>query len=436
MPWSPEWQVILSSIHILLPDEARLTIAQALAQPSFNWERFTTRACAHGVAPLLYAHLHKLGIVAHLPPHVRAVLQTAYYRNAARNTLLFRVVAEVLQTCHRQGIAVIVLKGGALAETVYPHRAVRPMSDIDLLVRPEALEAMDESLTVLGYGFVGRGRPKAYWRTQHYHLTFQPPPAAPLAVPIEVHWALERATSPFRIDLDGLWQRALSATIAGVETRVLAPEDQLLHLCMHLCKHAGRPAIDGGLSWRLRAFSDLAAVLVRTGVVLDWEALVHRAQAWGVASYLYVPLALTGELSGLRVPPSALAALQPPGFDARMLSWARDELLEDPDPIIPYLLQLWGGAHLRQRAAVVCKVLSPAVLARRYAVAPTAVLRYAYYPRRLWDLLRRYGPVLWRLIRRNPVLIAQVERKIQLAAWLQPFTVRDHTAQPTSLKPS
>jgi hypothetical protein len=196
------------------------------------------------------------------------------------------------------------------------------------------------------------------------------------------------------------------------------------------------PPKDGGLSWRLRAFSDLTVVLVCTGVVLDWEALVHRAQAWGISSYLYVPLALTGELSGVRVPLSALAALQPPGFDTRMLSWARDELLEDPGPIFPDLLRLWGGAHLTQRAAVVRKVLSSAVLARRYAVAPTAVLRYGYYPRRLWDLMRRYGPVLWRLIRRDPVLIAQIERKIQLAAWLQPFTARDHTAEPTSLKPS
>jgi Uncharacterised nucleotidyltransferase len=172
MPWSPEWQVILTSMHMSLPDEARPTITQALAQPSFNWERFTTRACAHGVALPLYAHLHKLGVVDHLPPHVRAVLQSAYYRNAARNTLLFRMVAEVLQVCHRQGITAIVLKGAALAETVCAHRAVRPMSDIDPLVRAEAVEAMDESLTALGYRFVDQGRPTAYWRTQHYHLTW------------------------------------------------------------------------------------------------------------------------------------------------------------------------------------------------------------------------------------------------------------------------
>jgi Uncharacterised nucleotidyltransferase len=432
MPWSPEWQVILTCMHMSPTDEARPTITQALAQPSFDWEHFTERVCAHGVAPLVAAHLQKLGLVDHLPSHVRAVLQSAYYRNAARNTLLFGVVREVLQACHRQGIAVIVLKGAALAETVYPHPAVRPMGDIDLLVRPEALEATDDALTAFGYRFVDHGQPKAYWRAQHYHLTFHPPPTTPIIVPIEVHWALERASLPFRMDLDGLWQRSIPAIIAGIETRILAPEDQLLHLCVHLCKHAGTPSADGGRPWRLRAFSDLVAVLSHTGLRLDWEALVHRAQAWDVASYLYVPLALTCELSGVCVPASALAALQPSDFDARLLGWARDELLEDPGPLFPDLLRLWGGAHLTQRAAVVRKVLSPTTLARRYNVAPTAVMRYGYYPRRVWYLLRRYGPVLWRLARCDPMLTAQAERKIHLAAWLLPFTIRDQPARPTS----
>ena len=432
MPWSPEWQVILTSMHMSLTDEARPTITQALAQPSFDWACFTAQVCAHGVAPLVAAHLQKLGLMDHLPPHVRAVLQSAYYRNAARNTLLFGVVREVLQACQRQGIAVIVLKGAALAETVYPNRAVRPMGDIDLLVRPEALEAMDDALTALGYRFVDHGRPKAYWRTQYYEFTFQPPLAAPLTVPIEVHWALERPSRPFRIDMDGLWQRAIPATIAGVDTRILAPEDQLLHLCVHLCKHAGGTPIEAGRSWQLRTFSDLVAVLCRAGPTLDWEALVHRAQAWGVASYLYVPLALTCELSGVRVPTSALAALQPPDFDARLLRWARDELLEDPGPLFPDLAQLWGGAHLTQRAAVARKAFSAAVLAQRYTV--TGARRYGYYPRRLWDLIRRYGPVLWRLARRDPMLTVQAERKAQLAAWLYPFTTTDHSARPTALK--
>jgi hypothetical protein len=91
--------------------------------------------------------------------------------------------------------------------------------------------------------------------------------------------------------------------------------------------------MDGGLSWRPRTFSDLMTVLSSADTALGWETLLHRAQAWGVASYLYVPLALTCELSGVRVLTSALTALQPSDFDARLLGRARDELLEAPSTL-------------------------------------------------------------------------------------------------------
>ena len=126
-----------------------------------------------------------------------------------------------------------------------------------------------------------------------------------------------------------------------------------------------------------------------------------------------------------RVPAAGLDALTPPGFDRRLLAWARDELLDAPGPLFPDRLRLWGGTSLAQRAAVAREVLSSARLAQRYAVSPTAVRRYGYYPRRLLDLARRYGPLLWRLARRDPRLTAQAERKTHVAAWLAPFTTRD-----------
>jgi hypothetical protein len=276
----------------------------------------------------------------------------------------------------------------------------------------------------VGYRFVDHGRPKAYWRAQHYHLTFLPPEAFPCAVPVEVHWHIQRTSRPFRIDLEGLWQRAVPAVIAGVEARVFAPEDLLLHLCLHLCRHAGIPSGDGGLNWRLRAFCDLAAVIHHEGPALDWNVLSQRAQAWGVSPYVYLPLHLTRELCGVAMPASALAALKPDGFDGRLLTWARDELLEDPGPLFPDLLRLWAGGHFKERAAVVRKILSPGVLAKRYAIAPMAAMRYGYYPRRLLDLARRYGSVFWRLVRHDPILTVQAERKAELTAWLRPFTIR------------
>jgi hypothetical protein len=41
--------------------------------------------------------------------------------------------------------------------------AARPMGNIDLLTRPEAVEDVDEALPALNHHFLAQGRPKAYW---------------------------------------------------------------------------------------------------------------------------------------------------------------------------------------------------------------------------------------------------------------------------------
>jgi len=340
-----------------------------------------------------------------------------------------------LQDLH---IAVIVLKGAALAETVYPGGAVRPRRDVDLLVRTEDLARVADTLGALGYHFTGGTRPQAWWRAEHYHWTFRKPKPPPFDVPLEVHWHLERPSRPFAIDLEGLWQRAMPATIAGVEARILAPEDGLVYLCLHACHHAGAPMREQRFNLRLLSCCDMAAVIRHYRPSFAWASLVERAQQWRVAPYVYLPLQLARELLGAAVPESALAALEPEGVEARLLSWARDELLEDPgtSPLVPVLLRLWRGRGFRERAAVVATMWSPAVLARSYGIPPASKRRYAYYPVRLKDLLVRYGPVLWRLVRHDPALMTQLERKAQLGAWLSPFTIPDHPTCPPSEHPS
>jgi hypothetical protein len=87
------------------------------------------------------------------------------------------------------------------------------------------------------------------------------------------------------------------------------------------------------------------------------------------------------------------------------------------------------------------KILSPAAVADSYGIAPASKRLYSYYPRRLKDVLRRYGPTLWHLFCRDPRLLALAERKVQLAHWLQPFAASDHHEEPrlpqakTSLSP-
>ena len=105
----------------------------------------------------------------------------------------------------------------------------------------------------MGYLLKERSKAKEWWTERHYHLVFIKNEATPTDIHLEIHWHIDRSSHPFTIDLDGMWERALPAIIAEVEALVLSPEDLLLHLCLHTCKHK----LTGGL----RPFCDIAETI-------------------------------------------------------------------------------------------------------------------------------------------------------------------------------
>ena len=90
------------------------------------------------VGPLLYDAVRKKHL---LPAEVETALRQSYYLTAACNLRLFAALDQALRALAARGIEVIVLKGAALAQTVYPSVALRPMGDLDVLVRPASVPA-------------------------------------------------------------------------------------------------------------------------------------------------------------------------------------------------------------------------------------------------------------------------------------------------------
>src|SRR4030095_1722650 len=92
-------------------------------------------------------------------------------------------------------------------------------------------------------------------------------------IPAELHWRLDPPGFPFRVDVEALWRRAVPTRVADVDVLGLAPEDLILHLCTHVCRHRFRSG--------LIALCDIAAVTAYYGDRIDWPRLEARAAAWG-----------------------------------------------------------------------------------------------------------------------------------------------------------
>ena len=63
------------------------------------------------------------------------------------------------------------------------------------------------------------------------------PPFQKNGTVIELHWDVTAPESPVRVDLDGLWRRAVPFENGNSRALALCPEDLLLHLCIHAAHH-------------------------------------------------------------------------------------------------------------------------------------------------------------------------------------------------------
>jgi hypothetical protein len=271
--------------------------------------------------PVLYERLAPVASAGEIPNTVLALLRESYLVNGLRNALLYQDLREVLGGFHWQSIPVIVLKGAHLAHLVYETIASRQMADIDLLVKQSDLPKAAASLIKLGYSCEIEVCDIQAWRETHpgsHHLPSFAKPAHPR---IEIHWTILHLRDPGEIA--GCWQRARPAIIAGIETRVLSPEDLVVHICLHSRLHR--------FSQGLRPLWDLSQAIRHHQREIKWDQVRSCARAWQAERCVHLGLWLGKILMHAPVPETVLKSLQPDDFDADWAALAQEIVLAGED---------------------------------------------------------------------------------------------------------
>jgi hypothetical protein len=259
-------------------------------------------ALRHRVAAYVHQSMARVGVA--LPDGVDVA-----FRKAALVclTTVMQIDAELqrmVRVLKLAGIPIIVLKGPALARTMYPGPAFRPYSDIDLTIQDQ-----DEAravATLLAHGYTELRCPAEDARRAHaghvhegaaFHRQFM---SADGVVLIETH------TNPLQLGLRSTceaarWQRATA--IPGLPgALMLGLEDQIVQLSAHVHKH--------GFD-RLIWLKDLDVLIRCSGDRLNWGLVEQVARAEGVLGSVWYSLYLTAELLATPIPPSALRRLRP-----------------------------------------------------------------------------------------------------------------------------
>jgi hypothetical protein len=276
---------------------------------SSRWGTALNVADWHRLSPALYAHLQSAGGG---PPAVQSALERAYLANFARSMSIRDATNRVLAALGTADVPALLLKGAALVATVYPDPARREMLDVDLLVPGERMRAAADALRALGYTPVPDTTPAGGGTgvrvTPHHDAALVAPDQL---VAVELHRHITIAGEGRRFGLEELWER--SRTVPATYHRVPAPEDLLIHVCVHFTRNRL-----GGRAQRRNTGGALAQImdidLIVGGEDLDWDLLARKASNAGLGTRVFLGLFAAREL-GVPIAHEVLEGLWPTGFD-------------------------------------------------------------------------------------------------------------------------
>jgi hypothetical protein len=290
-----EWALLLSACSVSLHGEGSSQEKNGglrlLLQKPLNWESVLNRAEQHGVAPILYQVLSTLGSDA--PPAGLALLKQRHETNLHRTLFLTRELIRILDHLDALAITVLPYKGVALAETLYGDMALRQAGDIDLLIRPRDLSRIKDALKELAYTPhlpLSGAEERAYLQSG-YECAFDSALGRNL---LEVQWALQPRFYAVDFEVEALFRRAVTVTVAGRSMKTPSPEDLFLILSLHAAKHAW-----GRLIW----LCDVSELL--NSAALNWDWIGETAKSLGIMRILQVTLLLTNRLLGTAIPAAA-----------------------------------------------------------------------------------------------------------------------------------
>jgi len=193
------------------------------------------------------------------------------------------------------GVEMVLLKGSALAHTVYPDASWRPFADLDFLVRGPDFQRACEVLA--GRGFT-RTLPEPRAR---FDVRFGK--AAELTGPgglmVDLHRTLVVGPFGLWIDLDELFTGTAPLNIGGRVIRRLDDTSLFVHACMH-----------ASLGWwppLLMPVRDVAQVASYARV--DWDLFAERTRRWRLAAVVRHAFETASQTLGAAFPDESKSVL-------------------------------------------------------------------------------------------------------------------------------
>jgi hypothetical protein len=255
---------------------------------------FREWATAHGLASVLHEQGREGG-------ELRRLLRSERLWDVAEDMARAVWVPELLRAARERGVEVLAFKGCGIAHMpdIYRSPDLRPLGDLDVLVRPEAMTDAVAASEAVGFRPVHQDPAVLEFLTHvHYDLPLVHPDHGSLEIHRDLYRDIPSAVTSAMCD------RAVDARIYGEPARILAPVDLFLALSVHFATTVDRPR----WIW-LVDLRRLGRLLTDT----DWHALRDLTLAAGAQVFVLAALGCLETVWGpgpRTVPEDVRAALE------------------------------------------------------------------------------------------------------------------------------
>lgn len=363
------------------PEQELLLRAALLSGPEAidAWERWSARVPDIGsldsgsmrTLPILSANLKKLGV-----SHPRMAIIRGTYRKAwYQNRLLLHDLERVLSALRVAGVQTMVLKGAALATTVYQDIALRPMNDVDVLVHPDDVGTAIKVLALTGFQPF---RPEDSISEERLANRWAAVFLGPRGQMVDLHWHVISDGCEPRAD-DEFWAGSVPVRIGQEWTLGLNPSDQLFHTCAH------------GVRWNpvppFRWVADALLIISTSGV--DWERLVATASRLRLTLRLRHAIDYLDRIAPGHIPSEARAHLA----NQQVEPWQHHEFCLEaspPNELKRLTLQWYRYRRLSPASSSIRRLASFPTYLRRY-FGLRSLLQIPHYLLRERPILRALG---------------------------------------------
>lgn len=228
---APEFQLLCLAARPNVDDDARQAL-NALIRQNLDWGVVLRGVRRHRVAFLVRPRL-RADTGLSIPREVEETLSQLVTVNTRRALAQTAEVCRLIDRLAAIGVRAIVLKGVALAASLYGNIAARGVGDIDLLVAPDDFRAAGEALTAIGYvpdgGPMSEARFKAELRGGK-DWTFRHPDTGAM---VELHHRLVGSRTLLATDFGRLWQARAETHLGSSAVPCLSFPMLPLYLCIH-----------------------------------------------------------------------------------------------------------------------------------------------------------------------------------------------------------